>query len=69
MRHSGPVIFVVFRVFVVFMGHRGWTLVAFTELVVFRGDGLDVWRRWTAFVAFMGRWHCTFGTWVLFSLV
>ena len=38
----GPVIFVAFRVFVAFMGHRGWALVAFTELVVFRGVGLDV---------------------------
>ena len=38
----GPVIFVAFRVFVAFMGHWGWALVAFTELVVFRGVGLDV---------------------------
>ena len=40
----GPVIFVAFRVFVAFMGHYGWswTLVVFTELVVFRGVGLDV---------------------------
>ena len=35
-------VFVAFRVFVAFMGHRGWALVAFTELVVFRGVGLDV---------------------------
>ena len=38
----GPVIFVAFRVFVAFMGHWGWTLVAFTELEVFRGVGLVV---------------------------
>ena len=38
----GPVIFVAFRVFVAFKGHWGWTLVAFTELVVFRGVGLVV---------------------------
>ena len=37
-----PVIFVAFRVFVAFMGHRGWTLEAFTELLVFRFVGLDV---------------------------
>ena len=37
-----PVIFVAFRVFVAFMGHRGWTLEAFTELVVFRFVGLEV---------------------------
>ena len=30
--------------------------------------GLDMWGVFTAFVAFMGRWGCTFGTWVLFSL-
>ena len=35
-------IFVAFRAFVAFMGHWGWTLVAFTELVVFRGVGLVV---------------------------
>ena len=40
----------------------------FTELVVFRGVGLGRWWRLTAFVAFMGRWCCTFGTWVLFRL-
>ena len=38
----GPVIFVAFRVFVAFMGRWRWSLVAFTELVVFRGVGLDV---------------------------
>ena len=38
----GPVIFVAFRVFVAFMGHWGWTLVAFTELDVFRVVGLVV---------------------------
>ena len=38
----GPVIFVAFRVFVAFMGHWGWTLVAFTELEVFRVVGLVV---------------------------
>ena len=38
----GPVIFVAFSVFVAFMGHQGWTVVVFTELVVFRGVGLDV---------------------------
>ena len=38
----GPVIFVAFSVFVAFMGHSGWTVVVFTELVVFRGVGLDV---------------------------
>ena len=38
----GPVIFVAFRVFVAFMAHWGWTLVAFKELEVFRGVGLVV---------------------------
>ena len=38
----GPVIFEAFRVFIAFMGHWGWTLVAFTELEVFRGVGLVV---------------------------
>ena len=38
----GPVIFVAFRVFVAFMGHWGWTLVAFKELEVFRVVGLVV---------------------------
>ena len=38
----GPVIFVAFRMFVAFMAHWGWTLVAFTELEVFRGVGLVV---------------------------
>ena len=33
----GLVPFVAFRVFVVFMGHWGGTLVAFTALVVFMG--------------------------------
>ena len=33
-----PVIFVAFRVFVAFMGHWGWTLVAFTAQV-FMGLG------------------------------
>ena len=53
--------------FVAFMGHWGWTLVAFTAFVVFM-------RRWggllwcfRVFVVFMGLWRCTFGTWVLFS--
>ena len=38
----GPVIFVAFRVFVAFMGHWGWTLVAFKELEVFRVVALVV---------------------------
>ena len=38
----GPVIFVAFRVLVAFMGHWGWTLVAFKELEVFRVVGLVV---------------------------
>ena len=38
----GLLIFVALRVFVAFMGHSGWAHVVFTELVVFRGVGLDV---------------------------
>ena len=63
-----PVIFVAFRVFVAFMGHRGWTLEAFTELLVFRFVGLDVagvgqhlWHLWGVCVVRLG-------TWVLFRL-
>ena len=52
------VIFVAFRVFVAFMAHWGWTLVAFTELEVFRGRWVGRWWRLTAFMAFMGRWRC-----------
>ena len=62
-------LFVAFREFVAFMGHWGWTYVAFTELVVFMGHWVGrLGRFFTAFGAFMGRWHCKFGTWVLFSL-
>ena len=45
-------------------GHLGETLVAFTTFVALGMDVCGV----TAFVAFMGRWRCTFGTWVLFGL-
>ena len=37
LRRSGWSLFVVFRVFVVFVGHWGGTLVAFTALVRFMG--------------------------------
>ena len=37
LRRSGWSFFVAFRVFVVFMGHWGGTLVAFTVLVLFMG--------------------------------
>ena len=37
MRHSGLVLLMAFRVFVVFMGHWGRNRPAFTALVVFMG--------------------------------
>ena len=36
-RHSGLVLLVAFRVFVVFMGHWGRNCPAFTALIVFMG--------------------------------
>ena len=54
-----------FRVFVAFMGHRRWTLVAFTELVVFRGVALDVggvgqhlWHLWGVGVVCLALGSC-----------
>ena len=47
--------FVTFGVFVAFMGHWSWTLVAFsTMLAVFMGVGVGRLWRLTTFVAFMG---------------
>ena len=54
----GPVIFVAFRVFVELLGHWGWTLVAFTELVVFRGVGQHLWHLWGVGVVHLALGSC-----------
>ena len=56
-------------VFVAFMGHWSWTLVAFLQCwQCLWGIGVGRLWRFTTFVAFMGRWCCTFGTCVVCSL-
>ena len=41
----GPVIFVAFRVFVAFMGHWGWSLVAFDSIYgIYGALALYVWH-------------------------
>ena len=62
----GLVVFVALGVFVAFMGHWSWTLVAFSAVFMWVG----VWT-FVAFYNFCGiyvGWCCTFSTCVVFSL-
>ena len=51
---------------VVFMGLWGGPCGVHSIRQIYKALGLDVCGFFTAFVAFMGHWRCTSGTWVLF---